>query len=152
MNGIALFQSVLFGNLKSVRALLYECQVDTAIFDSGRIVMMSVIIVDHILLLFALLITFTGAINEIYCRSNGLGGPTVSVFGVSDVNDWCIPDNNFSDTPFSTIPIFIFFAVLYAALYSLISLGPLIKAILMVLIKKRIDRRVLPIDLIEAGG
>jgi hypothetical protein len=140
-----LFQAVAFGHYKAVNVLLYECQANSAIYQNGRGLVLGVLIVDHVLLLIAMVTSFAAFVNELTCRQLKLGGPSIMVFGVFNSKGWCIPDNLDDRFATSSFVIWIFFTSLYIFLSRIVSFIPLIRGIYKVNKKIRLDRRVDPI-------
>jgi hypothetical protein len=139
-----LFQAVVFGHVNAVHVLLYECNVSTMIYQNGRSFVFSILLIDHFLLLGALITSFFSFVNEFICRRLQLGGPSIVLFGFYGDTRWCIQDNLNDPFGFSSFVVFTFFGMIYFGLSTVVSIFPLLRCMYKVHRKQRSDRKVIP--------
>ncbi|KAJ3276798.1 hypothetical protein HDV01_002852 [Terramyces sp. JEL0728] len=91
LEGAPLFNAAMFGQVSTVKLLLYEIRVNSYIFHKERAIVICLLIFDHLLVLYALITGLISLVNGWVCTSLGLGYATFSVFGfVSDSSAWCV--------------------------------------------------------------
>ncbi|KAJ3345999.1 hypothetical protein HDU91_007169 [Kappamyces sp. JEL0680] len=136
-DGAPLFSAMLFGYHKAVKVLLNVCNANTAIFHSGRTVVILLLSFDHVALLYALLTSFLSVINEVVCRIVSNEGPNIVMFSWTSTTRWCIPDTDVT-VPYSSLFILLFFAAAYMLLTLFCQFFPLLYCIF--LVKRKIER------------
>ena len=140
-DGLPLFNAALFGHQKTVKVLLDVCRVNPKVFQTGRVTVMNMLLIDHFALLFALISSFASVINEVYCRVTLGQGPNIGLFFIAQRgslrDNVCISDTEDS-SPWASLVVFGFFCCAYAFLSTFVRLLPLLRSIYM--IKRQIER------------
>jgi hypothetical protein len=141
---LPLYQTVLFGHSESVKVLIKECNAETNIFGGGRILVLMILIIDHLLLLFIFGMSAMSLVNELYCELAQLGYPKITIFEIIPGDNWCI-ENGYPAETTSSIPVFVFFSFLYFGLSKMVAFCPLLYCILLVVCHRPTQqRRVFP--------
>ncbi len=103
-----------------------------------------ILLVDHTLLLLAMVTSFISFVNEFICRRLQQGGPSILIFGFYDDKRWCIPDQVEDPFGLTSFTVWVFFTMIYVGLSTVVPLAPLLKGMFKVYLKKRRDRKVAP--------
>ncbi|KAJ3325092.1 hypothetical protein HDV06_004848 [Boothiomyces sp. JEL0866] len=115
LQGAPLFNATMFGKVTTVKLLLYEIRVNSYIFHKERGIVISLLIFDHLLIIYALVTGFVSLVNGWICSALGLGVGSFSVFGfVDDSSQWCIAASDTTDTSGNSLFIFLFFSIVYS--------------------------------------